>query len=135
MPKFHNTLKVKASPDKAWSIVGDLAEVDKWIPGITEVRVEGNNKRICTFADGHIQNETISDYSNEKRSYSYTIEGVTGLQNNYGSFSVKPDGKGSAILWDAEFEVVDPSNEAQITQMWEAATRQIFESLRRLIDG
>jgi prepilin-type processing-associated H-X9-DG protein len=85
MPKFHNTIKINASPDRAWAILGDLAGVDRWIPGCTDVKVEGTNKRICTFADGHVQHEEIKDYSSEERSYRYAIEGIPGIKNNRGS--------------------------------------------------
>lgn len=136
MLKFHNKLKVKASPEKAWAIVGDLAGVDRWIPGITSVRVEGYSKRICTFASGAVQHEEISDYTSEKRSYRYTIEGSPlPVKNNRGSFAVEPDGKYSVIVWDVEFEVLDPAQEEQVTEMWEEATKQVFKSLRKLIES
>ena len=44
-------------------------------------------------------------------------------------------GDGSAIMWDDEFELLDPSMEAQVIQMWQGASAQIAESLRRLIEG
>lgn len=135
MPKFHNELKIKASPEKAWAIVGDLAGVDRWIPGITSVRVEGHIKRICTFASGAVQHEEIGDYSNIMHSYRYAIEGSPlPVKNNRGSFAVKPDGKESVIVWDAEFDVLDPAREVQIIQMWKEATKEIFSALRKLIE-
>lgn len=134
MPKFNQTIKVNSPPEKAWAVVGDLAGVNRWIPGITGVKVEGNKKRICTFADGHIQHEEIIGYSNEKRSYSYTIEGLQGMRNNRGTFAVKQDGEGSVIVWESEFDVLDPALEAEMTQMWKGATVQIAESLRKLIE-
>jgi carbon monoxide dehydrogenase subunit G len=57
MPKFNQTIKLNSSPETAWAVVGDLAGVNRWISGITGVQIQGNEKRICTFADGHIQHE------------------------------------------------------------------------------
>jgi hypothetical protein len=65
MARLYNTIRVTAAPDRAWAIVGDLAGVIKWIPGVTGCRVEGT-RRICN--DGQIQEE-ISDYSAGRRSY------------------------------------------------------------------
>ncbi len=135
MPKFNLIIKVNSPPDKAWAVVGDIEGVDRWVPGITSVKVEGNRKRVCTFADGHVQHEEIIDYSNEKRSYSYFNEGVPGIENNRGSFSVRREGERSAIVWQSEFELINPAQEAEMTQMWKGATTQIGESLRKLIEG
>lgn len=135
MPKFHRAIKVDAPPNRAWSVLGDLAGVDRWIPGITSVKVQGT-KRVCTFANGIVQHETISDYSDKSRSYNYEIEGSPlPVRNNRGRFAVQADKGGSVIVWDHEFELLDPTSEAQVTQMWEGATAQIAESLRRLIEG
>lgn len=135
MPKFHESIKVNASPDRAWAIVGDLAGVDKWIPGCTDVKVEGTKKRICTFVDGHVQHEEIRDYSDERRSYRYAIEGIPGIKNNRGSFAVKGDGTGAVIVWDSEFEAIERAQEKQIVQMWEGAIDVVSENLHRLIEG
>ena len=134
MPRFHHTMEVHAAPERAWAVVGDLARVDKWIPGITHVAVDGTRKRVCTFGDGHVQYEEIIEYSNERRSYRYSIEGSPGMKNNRGRFAVEAAGQGSMVLWDAEFDIVDPDQESQIVTMWGEATRTVLASLRRLIE-
>ncbi len=135
MPKFHNTLKVNASTDKTWAIVGNLSGVDKWIPGIINVRVEGNSKRICSFDDGTVLHENIIDYSNKKRSYHYNVSGLPmPVQNYHGRFAVEGGGKGSVIIWDAEFEMLDPSKEAEVTRMFDEVYKQCLESLREQIE-
>jgi carbon monoxide dehydrogenase subunit G len=44
MPQFTHSIDIDASPDEVWSVLGDLAGVDRWIPGITEVSVDGMNR-------------------------------------------------------------------------------------------
>jgi hypothetical protein len=56
------------------------------------------------------------------------------MKNNRGTFAVKQDGNGSVIVWDSEFDVLDPAHEAEVTQMWKGAMAQIAESLRRLVE-
>lgn len=134
MPRFHRAIKVDAPPDRAWSVIGDLAGVDRWIPGITAVKVHGT-ERVCTFANGIVQHEEISNYSDKSRSYSYEIEGSPlPVKNNRGRFAVQPSEGGSVIVWDHEFELLDPAGEAQVTQAWQGASGQIAESLRKLIE-
>jgi hypothetical protein len=49
--RLTNTIRVDATPEEAWRVVGDLTAVDKWIPGVVGARVDGA-RRVCTTADG-----------------------------------------------------------------------------------
>ena len=39
MAQFHNEMRLDISPEIAWAVVGDLAGVDTWIPGVTDVKI------------------------------------------------------------------------------------------------
>ncbi len=136
MPKFRNAVQIDASPDKVWAVVGDLAGVTKWIPMIAHAKVEGS-KRVCTMADGSGElHESISDYSNAKRSYRYIIDqGPLPVMNYQGGFAVQADGSGSLVAWDVEFDVIDPAQEAEVTRMFDGFYQQFLGSLKRLIEG
>jgi carbon monoxide dehydrogenase subunit G len=41
MLQLQYTLHVNVSPERAWAVVGDLAGVSTWIPGIVSSTVEG----------------------------------------------------------------------------------------------
>ena len=115
MAEFHHMLRLDVSPEVAWAVVGNLAGVDAWIPGVTDAKIEGN-VRICTFANDAVQHEEISDYSTEKRSYHYSVSsGPLPLKSNQGKWAVEADGTGSVVLWDAEIEVSDPTGGANQT--------------------
>lgn len=110
MPRFEKTLHVSAPADRAWAVIGDLT-VTGGFGGATEVKVEGMT-RVCTFPHGAVQHERISDYSPDQRSYRYAIEGgPLPVKDNQGSFAVKAAGADSVIVWEAEFEPMDPSQE------------------------
>lgn len=135
MPSFRNTIVVNASRDQVWSVLGDLARVDTWIEGIVGVKVDGN-RRVCTFANGVVQHEEITDYSAEDYRYRYSIEGgPLPLKLNRGRFEVETQGEGALIIWDAEVETLDPQQEAQILQMLDGAYKQTIESLRQRIEN
>jgi hypothetical protein len=98
MPKFHREVKVNAPPKRAWGVLGDLAGVNRWIPGITEVKVNGM-ERVCTFANGAVQHERTSNYSEKSRSYEYEIAGSPlPVKNNRGKFVVQVADGGSVIV-------------------------------------
>jgi carbon monoxide dehydrogenase subunit G len=133
MATFHHRVRLDISPEVAWAVVGNLAGVDTWIPGVTDVKIEGN-VRICTFANGVVQHEEISDYSREMRSYHYSINGgPLPLKSNRGKWMVEADGTGSVVVWDAEIEVSDPQQEEQITQMLGDAYQQVLQLLSERI--
>jgi carbon monoxide dehydrogenase subunit G len=133
VPKFRKTIDVNASIDEAWAIVGDLTVMGS-LAGASDVKVEGM-KRICTFANGAVQHEEITNYSKENHSYNYAIEGSQlPVKHNRGKFTIESKDKNSTIVWDAEFETLDPPQEAQISQMWDGAMKQVLEQIKRLIE-
>ncbi len=135
MLAFKRTLDLSVAPERAWRVVGDLGAVDRWIPGCTRAEVDGEDRRVCTFADGHVQHERILEYSGERRSYRYVIESGAPMKSARGRFAVEPRGTGSAVVWESEIEAADPSGEAQLREMWEGVSRAVLESLRRTIEA
>ena len=74
--------------------------------------------RVCTFADGHTQNEAILDYSPAARSYRYTIDGGLPVADNRGRFVVEPAGNGARVVWESSFVALDPAAEAEVSRLW-----------------
>lgn len=134
MPSFQETIEIDAEPEATWSVLGDLSSVEKWSPGIASVEVDGLS-RVCTFEDGHVQHEQISDYSPERRSYRYSIEGGLPVRDNRGRFTVEPRPGGSRVVWESSFEPLDPAGEAQLSEMWRSALPVVLASLKQLVEG
>jgi carbon monoxide dehydrogenase subunit G len=127
--KITNTIKVEARPEEAWRVVGDLAAVDRWIPGVTRATVE-RRRRLCELVDGNQIVEQITAYSDDSRSYGYAhIQQPLPIENSRGTFSVQPDGDGSRIVWEAEFDA--PGED--VARMVEAAYRETLASLRSVL--
>jgi Polyketide cyclase / dehydrase and lipid transport len=129
--RLTNTVKVDAAPEEAWRVVGDLTAVDGWVPGVVSATVEGG-RRLCETSDGGQIVEQITSYSAEERSYAYAhLHQPLPIANSRGRLSVRADGEGSLILWEAEFDA--PSGE--VAEMVESAYCQTLESLARLLDA
>jgi hypothetical protein len=133
MATFEKTLQVSAPAEQAWEVIGDLTLMGE-LAGASEVKVE-EMTRVCTFPDGAVQHERISDYTPDQRSYSYAIEdGPLPVKNNQGKFAVQPAGDDSAIVWEAEFEPIDPSQEQAMSEMWEGAMDQVLAAIKERIE-
>ncbi len=57
MPTVRTTIIVRATPQRAWSVLGDLGSVQTWIPGVTNCRLDGS-RRVCN--DGAIEEEIVA---------------------------------------------------------------------------
>ncbi len=134
MKSLHNTIQVDASPEQAWAVIGDLASVTAWIPGVSQAKIDGL-QRICTFENGMVQHESISNFSPDTFSYDYAIDsGGLPLKSNRGSFRVDSDNGNTQIVWDSRLEFVDAAQEANLLPMIEQAYQQCAVLLKQTIE-
>lgn len=135
MPLFRHTIDIAATPQQVWQILGDLTSVDQWIPGVSAV-TRTDTGRVCTFDDGHVQDEQILDYSPDTRSYRYVIDGAPlPVRDNAGSFAVEDVGGQSRVVWQSSFVALDPAMEAQLAQMWEPYLPAVLGNLKKLVES
>jgi carbon monoxide dehydrogenase subunit G len=131
--KIKNHIKIEASPDQVWAILGDLTAAHSWIPGIISAKVQGSN-RVCLTADGQEIREEISNYLAENYTFSYQhLQQPLPIKNSRGIFTVKAEGTGSLVVWEAEFEVFDPSQEIELVALINGYYQQALESLRQRV--
>jgi mxaD protein len=129
MPRLHNSILIKATPDEVWSVVGDLQATPQWIPGITSADVDGE-LRVCQTADGNEIRERIFDYSAESRTWSYEQSHVPlPIEESHGTVRVVPNGSGARVEWEAEFEAPD-----EVAAMVDGYYKQTLETLRRRVE-
>jgi carbon monoxide dehydrogenase subunit G len=134
MPSFRHSIDIAATPDQVWQVLGDLTSVSRWIPGVTAVTRTGTG-RVCTFDDGHVQDEQILDYSPQTRSYRYTIEGAPlPVRDNTGTFRVEDAGGHARVVWESSFVALDPSASAQLAEMWEPYLPVVLANLKKLVE-
>lgn len=133
--KLHNTVKINASAEKVWDLLGNLSGCSEWIPGVVSAKVEAD-KRTCTTADNKIIIEKISKYSKKTMSFSYShLQSPMPVKDSKGTFKVKKDGDGALVTWDASFEVLDQSQKDAITKMLNGYYVQSLESLKKVIEA
>lgn len=74
--------KIKTTPQKAWRIIGDIASMPRWAPGVTDVRITSERKRgigavrSVIFEDGKAIEEHVVSWNAQK---SFTYAATDGL--------------------------------------------------------
>lgn len=136
MPSFRHTIDIAATPDQVWQVLGDVTSVGRWIPGVTAV-ARTDTGRVCTFADGHTQDEQILDYSPETRSYRYVIDDGAPLPvtDNIGGLAVQVADGRARVVWESSFAPTDPAMADELAAMWEQFLPVVLANLKNLVEG
>jgi ketosteroid isomerase-like protein len=133
MPTIHNEVAIARSPDHVWALLRDLAAVTDWVPGIAGARLDGT-RRICTTAEGAEIHEEI-ELDDARRAYSYTQPiHPLGFKASRGTLAVTGNGADSHVTWDAEFELADPAQEAQLLPLLEQGYSAALEALKERLE-
>jgi carbon monoxide dehydrogenase subunit G len=135
MLSFRHTIDIAATPDQVWAVLGDVTSVDRWIPGVTAVS-RTDTGRVCTFADGHVQDEQIFNYSPATRSYRYIIDGAPlPVRDNTGGFAVEESEGHARVVWESSFVAVDPAMAERLAQMWEPFLPVVLSNLKDVVEA
>jgi protein-tyrosine phosphatase len=129
--KIDTDITIARPAEQVWAILGDLAGVTRWVPGISSARMEGS-RRICLLEDGGEIHEEISDYSDEQRRYAYTQPvHPLGFERSQGTLAVEANGGGaSRVVWNAEVVTAKPGAD----QILEMLRQGYAAALQRLKD-
>jgi uncharacterized protein YndB with AHSA1/START domain len=132
--KIASDIAIARPPEQVWAILGDLAGVTRWVPGISSVRMEGM-RRICVLEDGGKIHEEISDFSDEKRRYRYeqTVHPL-GFRRSEGTLAVTANGVGSAVAWNAEVVFADRTQQEQIVPMLKEGYAAALANLKDVVE-
>jgi uncharacterized protein YndB with AHSA1/START domain len=133
--RIDNDIAIARPPDEVWAVLGDLAAVPRWVPGVASARIEGT-RRICVLEDGGEIHEEIAGFSDEKRSYAYTQHvHPLGFERSEGTLAVQANGNGSVVRWRAEVELANPSQERQILPMLDEGYAAALARLKEVAES
>jgi ribosome-associated toxin RatA of RatAB toxin-antitoxin module len=133
--KIQNRIKIEASPDQVWAVLGDLARASEYVPGVVAAKVE-DGQRLCTDTYGNEIREEISDYSDEQRSYAFKhLQVPLPVKWSQGKFKIEAEEKDSLVVLEWEFEPMDPVQEAEVTPMLDSAAKMTLENLRQRVEA
>ena len=115
---------INASPESVWNKIRRGEAVNKWLPMVTECRLEGEGigaKRVCTTEQGDL-NETILIIDEENKIFQYAIneQPLFPIENVIGTMTLFSKGKHTILNWDLDFTLSDESH---------------FETIKQAIEG
>lgn len=133
--KIQSRIKIEASPDQVWAVLGDLARAPEYVPGVVAAKVEGN-QRLCLDAHGNEIREEINNYSEIQRSYTFKhLQVPLPVKKSQGKFTVEAEGTASVVVLEWEFEPLDPTQEAELAPMLDGAAKMTLENLRQRVEA
>lgn len=106
MTRVHETMTLRASVDEVWATIGGFNDLPQWHPSVVGSTLhEGGRVRRLLLGDGASLSERLLSFSEDERSYGYSIEqGPLPVARYRSLLRVgEPVGGGSRVDWSAEF--------------------------------
>jgi carbon monoxide dehydrogenase subunit G len=103
---------IEAKPESVWDAMRDVGALHtRLVPGfVTNTRMESPDVRIVTFFNGTTVREPIISVDDERRRIAWTASGDGFPFTHYnGVAEVIAEGKGSRVVWTADFLPADPA--------------------------
>lgn len=128
---------INADAGKVWNAIGSGDGLDKWMPVITECRIEGSGEgatRYCTMANGAKLRERILEVNHGRRRFKYGIdEHPLPAKNVVGTIEIRDLGGGrSEVSWSAEFDC-DAAHKQELEGMLKGSYEQGLEGLEKYL--
>jgi len=134
--KVTEEVEINAAPEAVWSVVGNFAAAEKWMPAVASTTAQGGTEkgatRELTLKNGGIIKEELKSYDAGKMSFQYKITEVDPKVlpvNTYTSSIVveaNPSG-GSKVEWNGAFYRSFMNNNPPPEESDEAALKAVTD--------
>jgi carbon monoxide dehydrogenase subunit G len=100
MASVRNEITLGAPPDRVWDALRDFGAVHRRVaPGfLTDSKMDGDDVRVITFANGAVARETLVASDDENRRLVYAIMDQR-FKHYSASVQVFAEGQGSRVVW------------------------------------
>ena len=100
MASIRNEIALRASSERVWDAVRDFGAVHQRVaPGfLTDGKLEGNDVRVVTFANGAVARETLVSSDDMSHRLVYAIMDQR-FKHYSASVQVLAEGDGSRVVW------------------------------------
>lgn len=128
----------KAPPAAVWKQLRGFCSIERWQSLVKDCRVRGSGEavqRVITMRNGDRYTESLVEYSESSRQFSYAMDsGPLPIENYQADFWVQPTADGNTrIVWRSTFEVA-ASRREKIVEDVRALYRNGIEGMRRLVE-
>lgn len=88
-----------------WTVIGDLGGISKWLPFLTESRLEDSRTRVCQAGEQGELREKILSRDDDARRYEYTITSAPmPIDDILATIQVLPHERGARVIWHTSVE-------------------------------
>jgi carbon monoxide dehydrogenase subunit G len=103
MASIRKEFSIAAGADAVWQALRAVGEVQRCAPGfVTDCRMDGDDARIVTFANGFVTRELIVDLDDRARRLAYSARSER-LQHHNASLQVFEEGPARCrVVWTAD---------------------------------
>ena len=112
------SIKISASPEQVWQLIGGFDSLPDWLPYIPSSKVtEGGRVRHLANPDGDAIVERLENFNDKERYYTYSIMKAPFPVTDYlSTIQVKEDtdGQSSLVEWSGIFTPVGVSDQEAI---------------------
>lgn len=88
---------IERAADEVWNLLRDPASVTTWFPQMTDVNIDGTERRI-TLASGLTLIETIVSNRDDLRRFQYRLTGPLPIETHLGTIDVIADGDNRCVV-------------------------------------
>ncbi|MGZ9818089.1 SRPBCC family protein [Peribacillus simplex] len=119
MANTTTTIKIPASPDQVWQLIGGFNSLPNWLPYIPSSKLsQGARVRHLANPDGDTIVERLEVFNNKERYYTYSIMEapfpITDYLSTIHVREIADDSKTSLVEWSGSFTPVGVSDEEAI---------------------
>ncbi len=135
MIKLRYDFEINAPPNEVWSVVSDLKNGYKWMPGIVSIDYNANI-RTCRTSDGQEVVENITAFSDENRLFSYfQTKSSLPIDKVSGAIKISDYGYHTMVIWNMAFELLDPTRKNALIPMIDGYYMQTLKHLKNIIEN
>lgn len=134
--KVEETVTVAAPPAAVWKVIGDFAALHEWHPAIASSEISRGKDnvrgavRTLTTQDGAKIVEELLAYDTKGHSMRYRfLESPMPVTDYVSTLAVKPEGKGSRIVWKGEFNRAGDVDDAAAKNIFVGIYRAGFDGV------
>ncbi|HEV3427705.1 MAG TPA: SRPBCC family protein [Paraburkholderia sp.] len=126
------SIRIAATPDAVWQLIGGFNSLPDWLPYIpTSELSEGGRVRRLATPGGDVIVERLEAFDHRQRSYSYSILQapfpVTGYRSTLSVTAIE-DGQAAQVDWSGEF-TPDGVSDEEATHLFEGIYRDGLKAL------
>jgi uncharacterized protein YndB with AHSA1/START domain len=126
--------RIRVPVQVAWEIIRTGANMDRWVPAITQCRIEGDGvgaRRVCVV-DNHEMHESIETVDDPTRLFQYRIhqQAMLPVRNILGTLHLSACGaEETEVLWFVNFDLDDEAAWGPVRDGIEALYRSGIDGL------